>query len=98
MMRNEYRIENSFGDWYFRFRFDVIRVWETSIEECLRSWPGTIPLAILIDEAKVDPETAIRRVQNAIRKIPESNVKNQLWEDIYILMGFNSHRKCLTNL
>ena len=80
VMRNEYRIENSFGDWYFRFRFNVIRVWETSIEECLRSGPGTIPLAILTDEAKVDPETAIRRVKNAMREIPESSVKNQLLE------------------
>jgi predicted transposase YdaD len=74
------------GSRYLEFCYDVVRVWQESVERLLSSGLATLPLAPLTDEAEPVLPDVVRRMQQRLAVAPPER-KAKLWTATYLLMG-----------
>jgi hypothetical protein len=76
------------GREYHRFTYDVIRVWELAADDLMAGSLGTVPLALLTDDAAPRlPELVTRFADRVAREAPEIDGANLLLSCSYILLG-----------
>jgi predicted transposase YdaD len=82
---------------YMQFRYGVIRVWQLHAERLLNEGLGTLPLAILADDARPRLEAVAQAVRHRIEesKDPESST---LISAAYILAGLRYPREVAMEL
>jgi hypothetical protein len=61
---------------YLRFRYEVVKLWEQPLDQLIRGPLGTVPLALLTDEAQSQLPTLIREIDQRARKETKSGRKN----------------------
>jgi predicted transposase YdaD len=83
------------GDWYRRYRYRVVRLWELPVEVFLEGGLGVLPLAPVSDVAPEALPDVIRRMKKRLQPQPLEE-RGYLWTATYILMGL-SYTDELTN-
>jgi len=74
-------------DWYLRFRYRVVRVWEKPVAEVLAGGLATLPLAPLSDVSQAALPGVIRRMEERVRREASPEDAGRLWTATYVLMG-----------
>src|SRR5712692_8141770 len=72
---------------YRRFRYHVVRVWQTAPDVFLDSGVGLLPLAPLSRVAEADLPAVLRRMEERIRLEVPPQVGAELWTITGVLMG-----------
>jgi predicted transposase YdaD len=70
----------------------VIRVWQLASEQILGGGLGTLPLAMLCDDAAANPEPVIERLHERLDGLPDRPLAAELWTATGILMGLRYDR------
>jgi len=86
------------GREYLRFEYDVIRIWELPCEPLMAGSSGTLPLALLTDEANGRLPELVARLDNRLRaeKATEKERKLLLTSS-YILLGLRYNNDVIRN-
>jgi len=75
------------GDWFRRFRYRVVRIWDVPVESVLTGGIGLLPLAPISD---VEPDRlpeVIRRMDERLAAETSPPERTQLWLSTLLLMG-----------
>jgi predicted transposase YdaD len=76
------------GREYLRFEYSVVRVWELSAEQLLNGGPGTIPLALLTDEAEGRLNEMVERMDERIQaETDDEPTRKMLIASAFLLLG-----------
>jgi hypothetical protein len=76
------------GREYHRFTYAVVRVWELAADDLMAGSLGTVPLALLTDDAGPRlPELVTRFADRVAREVPGTDAANLLLSCSYILLG-----------
>ncbi len=87
------------GKPYLTFAYSVMRIWQMPAAELLDRGIGTLPLALLTDEAKQDPEGVYARFHERVdQQIADNNERAAIYSGAYILMGLRFDREFLNRL
>jgi hypothetical protein len=82
---------NRFHPWetepYLTFRYRVVRVWEEPLDRFLTGPLGTLPLAVLTDEAKADLVGTMNRIDERLRGLSNSAMAGRMEACTLILLG-----------
>jgi len=85
-------------DWYLRFRYRVVRVWQKPVEEVLAGGLATLPLAPLSAVRKAALPGVIRRMAERVRREASPGDAARLWTATYVLMGLRYQEAVITQL
>ena len=83
---------------YLTFRYRVVRVWEEPMDRFLNGPMGTLPLAVLTDEAKTDLEGTMKRIGERLRGVANSAVVERLEVGTFILLGMRHTKERIAEL
>lgn len=72
---------------YLEFRYEVVRVWEKSVEDVLAGGLGTLPLAPLARVTEQELPTVIERMKARIEAEATPEQAGKLWTATNVLMG-----------
>jgi len=87
------------GREYLTFRYSIMRVWELSVDELMSGGIGTLPLALLTDEAARDPEAAVKRFEQRVeQEAGDAKRQAQVESTAFILMGLRFDKALVTSL
>ena len=75
------------GSLYHEFRYNVVRIWERSVEEILAGGLATLPLAPIANIAPADLPELIRRMEQRIDSEASRAEAAELWVAAFLLMG-----------
>lgn len=79
---------------YLRFRYEVVKLWEQPLDKLIRGPLGTVPLALLTDEAQPQLPTLIRDIDRRARKETKSARKNaEILTACDLLLGLRYNRE-----
>jgi hypothetical protein len=79
---------------YLRFRYEVVKLWEQPLDQLIRGPLGTVPLALLTDEAQSQLPTLIRDIDQRARKETKSARKNaEILTACDLLLGLRYNRE-----
>jgi predicted transposase YdaD len=85
-------------DWYLRFRYRVVRVWEKPVESVLAGGLATLPLAPLSDVTEAVLPGVIRRMEERVRQEASPEDAGRLWTATYVLMGLRYRNAVVARL
>jgi len=96
-MSGTYTESDESGD-YRTFRYQVVRVWKQPIASFLGGPLGTLPMAMLTDEAASSVPGALEKMAERLSKAkPPEPAANQLWSAAFVLMGLRFDRSDVVN-
>ena len=72
---------------YLIFRYRVVRVWEEPIERFLTGGLGTLPLAVLTDEAMPNPVGVVTRINERLKGLSDAAMAGRMKACTMLLMG-----------
>ena len=72
---------------YLIFRYRVVRVWKEPLERFLTGGLGTLPLAVLTDEAKRDLAGVMARIDERLKGLADPSMAGRMQACTMILMG-----------
>ncbi|MCC7369279.1 MAG: hypothetical protein IT306_12695 [Chloroflexi bacterium] len=75
------------GEVTVSFSFEVVRIWERSVDDLLAGGIGTLPLAPLADVEWSRLPEVIRRIDERLTAEVPTTVANQLWTAVHLLLG-----------
>jgi predicted transposase YdaD len=75
------------GFLYHEFRYNVVRIWERSVEEILAGGLATLPLAPIANIAPAELPDLIRRMEQRIDSEASHTEAAELWVAAFLLMG-----------
>jgi predicted transposase YdaD len=75
------------GSLYHEFRYNVVRIWERSVEEILAGGLATLPLALIAKIAPAELPELIRRMEQRIDSEATQAEAAELWVAAFILTG-----------
>ena len=77
---------------YLIFRYRVVRVWEEPLERFLTGGLGTLPLAVLTNEAKRDIVGVVGRINERLKSSTDAAMAGRMQACTLLLMGLRSPR------
>ena len=72
---------------YLIFRYRVIRVWEEPVERFLSGALGTLPLAVLTNEAKADLAGTMNRIDERLKGLSDKAMAGRMQACTLLLLG-----------
>ena len=72
---------------YLIFRYRVVRVWEEPLERFLSGGLGTLPLAVLTDEAKADLIGVVTRINERLKGLSNPAMAGRMQACTLLLLG-----------
>ena len=72
---------------YLIFRYRVVRVWEEPLERFLSGALGTLPLAVLTNEARGDLVGVVTRINERLKGISDAAMAGRMQACTLLLMG-----------
>jgi predicted transposase YdaD len=75
------------GSLYHEFRYNVVRIWQRSVEEILAGGLATLPLAPIANIAPADLPALIRQMEQRIDREATRAEAAEIWVAAYLLMG-----------
>jgi predicted transposase YdaD len=94
----KYAPHQSSGNPYLVFRYQVVRVWQFPSEEILENGLGTLPLAILTDDASQHPAEIVERMKARMAGETDPTEVGTFWTATYSLMGLRYPSANVSNL
>lgn len=87
------------GEIYHDFRYTVIRVWELPAEVFLQSGIGTLPLALLTDDAEAKLSSLVSRIEARLQsEKADQQTTSTIWTAIYLLLGLRYDKDTIAQL
>ena len=72
---------------YLIFRYRVVRVWKQPLERFLTGGLGTLPLAVLTDEAKRDLVGVVARIIERLKSLADPAMAGRMQAGMMLLLG-----------
>ena len=83
---------------YLSFRYRVVRVWEEPQERFLDGPLGTLPLAVLTNEAKADLVGTVKRIDERLRSLSNPVMAGRMQACTLILLGLRYTKERIAEL
>jgi hypothetical protein len=85
------------GNWYRRFRYQVVRVWQMPVEGVLTGPVGLLPLAPISDVEEGQLPEVVRRMDERLAAVPPA-LRAELWTSAGLLMGLRFPKAFIVHL
>lgn len=80
------------------FRYEVLRVWQRTVEEFLRGPLGLLPLAPLAGVSATDLPTIVDGMKTRVAAVPDGALVAKIWAATYVLLGLRFESAVIDNV
>ncbi len=86
-MRSTFKAYDTTDGWYLQFRFRTIQAWKIPYRVFLNGGLGTMPYALLSDDAQDQLPQIVSEIKRRIETETDVARGEELWASMYLLMG-----------
>ena len=86
-LRTTFKAVDATDEWYLQFRFRTIQAWKIPYRVFLNGGLGTMPFALLSDDAQEQLPQIVSEIKRRIETETDVAKGEELWASMYLLMG-----------